>query len=251
MRRFAIPNSIVVVAILVSGCSLFADPDLYDPSEGGWVLYAQNDFSSSATTALIPELDTWGDASAAVGHGSLRFAGQSDPQDQMWLKTTGGLFETTVDYKIYVEPLVELMPGSQYVALTSRRDPDPTTLTAYLRADELELRADGGSADEVIGEVTRNEDLDTHPFAFELIIESGEVTVRLINLEDSRVSTQISGALGSLEYIDGHDLWLGCGYVGSIILDNYRIYTKEPLPHDDRRQPLRSSHQELISSPSP
>jgi hypothetical protein len=224
----AVALAAAVASAALSGCERFAPapPVAYDPTDGGWVLYAENDFSGNLTTVDIPILLVEGDASVTLEDGRLRYDGDSVPDDTMSLRTDYRFLNANTDYKIYVELVGEFRTGSQFVAFTGRHRSEGSFITAVLRADLLELRADGGSADRLFGAVARGENLDEGRYAFELLIESHNVTARLMNLETSAVSTAVGGALGGLEYYDGHDLRLRSGHSGTIRLDNYRIYTR-------------------------
>lgn len=222
---------VLIVVLLIgvgAGCELFSNPDPvpYDPTEGGWTLVAENDFSSSVTTTEIPILDIEADPTAVATDGVLVYSGDSAPDDKIWLRTDYGYTNTSTAYKLYVEPR-----GSLHDDMGLRfhlwNDSFIGKLSADIDPGVLRLDAwGGGPSDEHFGTADIPSGVDAPGLAFELIIDGSSLTSRLIDLETSHEYAVVNGELSDLSYYDGHDIRLRLDGIGTTTVDNFRIYTR-------------------------
>lgn len=220
---------VLVATALLTACddTQSEDPYNYDPASGGWTLVLANDFSTAISGDGFEELLIEGDPSVDIVDGSLRYIGDSSPDDKMWLRTPYGFTDTMHQYKLYVEPGGRLeISNGQHISFSLWSLSTEAKLEADLRGDELFLAAwgDGSADDQWNAELS--DDVAVDDTAFELIIEGASLIARLVDLHTGAVIASVEGTLGDLEYYGDHDIRLRCGYSGTITLDNFRIYRK-------------------------
>lgn len=62
--------------------------------------------------------------------------------------------------------------------------------------------------------------------AFELVISGRDMHARLVDLDDARVYSSVSGLLPSRFFVGGRDVRLRLDGIGTVRADNFRIYQR-------------------------
>ncbi len=226
MQQLLKAIAVVAVVVAATGCEI-APPEPYDPAAGGWTLVEENDFSTSVTNTSFPNLIIEGDAEAIIENGQLKYVGDSSPDDKIWLRTDYGYTNTDTAYKLYVEPKHQLGLEESIIFFMCNRD-FPGKIGASIDSSLIGLRTLDGPADQTFGDDPYPQSIDYANAAFELIIDGSDIECRLIMLDSSRVMASVTGVLTDLSYYDGHDVRLRLDCIGTVYVDNLRIYTKEP-----------------------